>query len=158
MIAQDHTSEVDPEMLVTRLRRQLGLYHRLKRLSQRQRDLITSDHPQQLLVLLAERQKLVDELTSLNQSLVPFQEYWRKNHESVTPSLRRQADQLLKEAAEALQSILKIDDEDARILAARKAQAAEQVASLAVSRQAFRAYGADANQNKRQLIRTDESA
>ena len=158
MTVGSQTKEADAQKLISLLRRQVSIYTRLEQFSVRQRDLIVAEDQQQLLALLAERQKLVDELRALNQCLVPLQEYWRANRETVAPSLRTEADQLVGCAGEILQRILGADEQDARILSARKAQTANQVTALAQSRQAFDAYGAGGRTHQRQLVRTDESA
>ena len=149
---------LDPELLVAILRRQLDVYRRLERLSLRQKALITSDDSRQLLALLAERQKLVDTLTSLNQSLVPLQKQWPGLRKRLSQPLRAQIDALLAEAAQVLQGILHRDAEGTRLLAGRKAQVANQSKALAVNRRAFQAYGAETENARRQLISTDESA
>ncbi len=158
MAVRSRTTEADAEALISLLRRQVSIYTCLEQLSGRQRGLIAAEDQQQLLALLAERQKLVDELGVLNQGLIPLQKYWRANRETVAPSLRREADQLVGRAGEILQQILGVDEQDARILSARKAQTAKQVTALAQGRQAFEAYGGGARQPERQLVRTDESA
>ncbi len=158
MAAGSQTSEADAQALISLLRRQVSIYTRLEQLSGRQRGLIAAEDQQQLLALLAERQKLVDQLGALNQSLLPLQDYWRANREAVAPALRREADQLVGRAGEILQRVLGADEQDARILSARKAQTAKQVTALAQGRQAFEAYGGGTGQHNRQLIRTDESA
>ena len=151
-------NNLDPEVLVAILRRQLDIYRRLERLSLRQKTLITSDDSRQLLVLLAERQKLVDTLTSLNQSLVPLQKQWPSLRKKLSQPLRAQVDELLAEAAQVLQGILHRDAEGTRLLAGRKAQVAKQSEALAVNRRAFKAYGAETKNARRRLISTDESA
>ncbi len=158
MAVRSQTTEAEAEALISLLRRQVGVYTRLEQLSGRQRGLIAAEDQQHLLALLAERQKLVDELGVLNQSLIPLQAYWRANRETVAPSLRTEADQLVGRAGEILQRILGADEQDARILSARKAQTANQVTALAQGRQAFEAYGGGARPLQRQLVRTDESA
>ncbi len=158
MAVRSQTTEANADTLISLLRRQVGIYTRLEQLSGRQRGLIAAEDQQQLLALLAERQKLVDELGVLNQGLIPLQKYWRAKRETVAPSLRAEADQLVGRAGEILQRILGADEEDARILTARKAQTAKQVTALAQGRQAFEAYGAGGRPRQRRLVRTDESA
>ncbi len=158
MAARSQMTEAHAEELISLLRRQVSIYTRLEQLSGRQRGLIAAEDQQQLLTLLAERQKLVDELSALNQGLIPLQKYWRAHRETVAPSLRAEADQLLGRTGEILQRILGTDERDARILSARKAQTAKQVTELAQGRQAFEAYGGGVRQHERQLVRTDESA
>ncbi len=158
MAVRSQTTEADAEKLISLLRRQVSIYTCLEQLSGRQRDLIAAEDQQPLLALLAERQKLVDELSTLNQSLVRLQKYWRANRETVAPSLRAEVDELVGRAGEILQRVLGADEQDARILSARKAQTAKQVTALAQGRQAFEAYGAGGRPPQRQLVRTDESA
>ncbi len=158
MAVRSQTTAADAEKLISLLNRQVGIYTRLEQLSSRQRGLIVAEDQQQLLALLAERQKLVDELSVLNQGLIPLQKYWRANRETVAPSLRAEADQLVGRAGEILQRILGADEQDARILSARKAQTAKQVTALAQGRQAFEAYRGGGRPQERQLVRTDESA
>ncbi len=158
MAVRSQTTEADAEALISLLRRQVSIYTRLEQLSGRQRGLIAAEDQQQLLALLAERQKLVDELGVLNQGLIPLKKYWRANRKTVAPALRAEADQLVGRAGEILQRILGADEQDARILSARKAQTAKQVTALAQGRQAFEAYGGGVRPPERQLIRTDESA
>ena len=158
MAVRSQTTEADAEKLISLLRRQVGIYTRLEQFSGRQRGLIAAEDQQQLLALLAERQKLVDELEVLNQGLIPLQEFWRAHRETVAPSLRAEADQLVGRVGEILQRILSADEQDARILSARKAQTAKQVTALAQGRQAFEAYGGGVRPQERQLVRTDESA
>ncbi len=158
MTVQSETTKADAEALISLLRRQVSIYTRLEQLSGRQRGLIAAEEQQQLLALLAERQKLVDELGALNQGLIPLQKFWRDNRETVAPSLRAEADRLVGRAGEILQRVLGADEQDARILSARKAQTAKQVTALAQGRQAFEAYGGGGRPSQRQLVRTDESA
>ncbi len=158
MAVRSRTTAADAEKLISLLNRQVSIYTRLEQLSGRQRGLIAAEDQQQLLALLAERQKLVDELGVLNQGLIPLQKYWRAHRETIAPSLRAEADQLVRRAGEILQRILGADEQDARILSARKAQTAKEMTALAQGRQAFKAYGGGVRQHERQLIRTDESA
>ena len=158
MAVRSQPTEADAEALISLLRRQVSIYTRLEQLSGRQRGLIVAEDPKQLLTLLGERQELVDELGVLNQGLIPLQKYWRANRETVAPSLRAEVDQLVGRAGEILKRILGADEQDARILSARKVQTAKQVAALAQGRQAFDAYGAGVRQRQQQLVRTDESA
>jgi hypothetical protein len=158
MAARTPITEVDAEALISLLRRQVTVYTSLEQLSRRQRDLIAAEDQQQLLTLLAERQKLVDELSGLNQALVPLQEGWRTHRQTVAPTARAEVDRLVRRAGEILQRILATDERDARILSARKSQTATQVAALAQGQQAFAAYGEGSRSFKRQLVRTDESA
>lgn len=155
---QRTTGQINVQSMISILEEQLHHYRQLKSLSDRQRDLITREDPQELLALLGERQHIVHKLTNLSQKLAPIQEYWTENYQSLAPVLRREVDDLLEQVSKTLQHILRADEEDARILTSRKSQTAQQAAALTIRRQASRAYTQGTLPARRHLIKTDESA
>ena len=158
MVAHGDTNRSNSEALIVLLEKQAALCRRLEDLTASQRHLIAGEDPQPLLALLAKRKTVVDELGSLNQKLSSLHEWWRQNHQSVDASLRRRVTQLLQVTGEALQGVLRADEKDAGVLAARKAQTARQMGSLAGCQQAVEAYGVAAKPTNRSLIGADESA
>lgn len=158
MIAQEQTNKFDADKVIDILQRHLSIHQRLRELSRQQRDLITADDPQPLLVLLADRQKLVDELTRLNGVLLPLQSRWREYREQVSAEAGERIDALLRETTETLQLIIAADQQDAGLLAVRKAGVAGEMANLDQGRQAFDAYAADSGQSRTIMTVTDESA
>ena len=158
MVAHGDTNRPNSEALIVLLEKQAALCRRLEDLTASQRHLIAGEDPQPLLALLAKRKKVVDELGSLNQKLSSLHEWWRQNHQSVDASLRRRVTQLLQVTGEALQGVLRADEQDAGVLAARKAQTAKQMGSLAGCQQAVEAYGVATKPTNRSLIGADESA
>ena len=114
-----HQSQ-DPRQLITLLMQQRELYQRLRDLSERQRSLISGDRPEQLLSILRERQTYVAALAKLNEQLAPFRRNWDVLYQGLPANLRTQANQLLQEVNGLLRAILKTDQEDSALLAARK--------------------------------------
>lgn len=158
MIAQQQKNEFDADKVIETLQRHLSIHRQLLELSRQQRDLITADDPQPLLALLADRQLLVDELTELNRVLVPLQSRWREYREQLSAGVGERIDALLRETTETLQLIIAADQQDAGLLAVRKAGVAGEMVTLDQGRQAFDAYAADSGQGRTMMTVTDESA
>ncbi len=158
MIAQQQKNEFDADKVIETLQRHLSIHRQLLELSRQQRDLITADDPQPLLALLADRQLLVDELTKLNRVLVPLQSRWREYREQLSAGVGERIDALLRETTETLQLIIAADQQDAGLLAVRKAGVAGEMVTLDQGRQAFDAYAADSGQGRTMMTVTDESA
>ncbi len=132
------------------LRRQVDLYRRLEALAGRQRDLIGEADPQPLLQLLADRQKLTDELSANSGVLEPYRAHWSDVRARFSSEQRQAADALLTEAGERLGRVLAVDRQDAQLLAVRKAQTASALEGVRCGRQMLNAYGrpsADAGQH-----------
>lgn len=155
MTQQSETSGA--EGLLKLLRDQLALYRRLEQMSRGQRALVAQEDPQPLLALLSERQKVVDELVDLSRELAPIQKVFRDEPGMLGAEQRAAAESLHQQTGETLQNILDSDEEDGRLLAARKIQTAKRVQALVTSGQANAAYGMPGAATP-QYSRTDESA
>jgi hypothetical protein len=129
-----------PQHLIDLLSEQRDLYGRLRELSEQQRTLITGDRPETLLSILRERQTLVGALIRLNEQLAPFRRNWEREHAALPQDLRAQADHLLRDINGLLREILRTDQEDGHILAARKQAVGQQMDALADGRSANAAY------------------
>jgi len=150
-------SDADPAgTVMALLRRQVDLYRRLEGLSGRQRNLIAAADPQPLLQLLADRQKLTDELSANSGVLEPYRTHWSDVRARFTEDQRQAADALLTEAGERLGRILSADRQDARLLAARKAQTASALGGVQSGRRMLSAYGQSSVNAGRRVDRMDE--
>lgn len=136
--------ECRPERLLKLLTEQRELYGRLRELSARQRELLSGDHPEQLLGILRERQALVAALARLNEELAPFRRNWEHTYRNLPDDVRRQAGSLLQEINELLRHILRSDQEDSALLAARKQAAAERITEYGGGQSANAAYARQA--------------
>lgn len=131
-----------PEAILDLLSAQASLYDRLESYAVHQRALIQSDDPQPLIGVLAERQKLVVELADIAGRLSGVRKRWESCLESFDPDQRKQADELLSKAREHLKRVLAHDDEDARLLSAKKQAAIQEASEVQTTARAMEAYSA----------------
>lgn len=122
------------------LARQRDLYRSLKALAQRQRALITAGRQEELLGVLAERQKVVEQLTALNDEVKTLRERWGRVYWSLNASERNRADAMVQEVQQTLAEILAADEHDARLLSARIAGGRRESLEAAESQRLHRAY------------------
>jgi hypothetical protein len=115
-----NTSPNEPRGLIALLTQQRDLYLKLRVLSDKQRSMISGDRPGLLLEILQERHDLVAALARLNESLSPFRRDWDANYAALPEEERGQASALLREINGLLAAILRTDQEDEALLAARK--------------------------------------
>jgi FlgN protein len=134
------TAETSPQQLVELLMAQRELYRRLTDLSARQRGLITGDHPEQLLNILSDRQKIILALSRLNEQLSPYRRNWEAHHAALPEATRQQVSALLDEINGTLQAIIAADREDGALLSARKQAVARTLDDVRGGRTANRAY------------------
>ncbi len=132
------------DRLIDLLKQQRECYGELKRLAQNQRQLITDQNPEALLTILAERQRLVDRLASLNKALQPFRQEWSETYTLMNDDRRLTVRRMLDEINTLLGSILVTDAEDSRLLAAGKENIRTQLVTTTTGRMANSAYAAQA--------------
>lgn len=144
-----------PEDVLNLLRRQRTLYTELESLASRQRALITGGDPNPLLVVLADRQKLSVQLTRLSHRLEPVRAAWERYRSQFDTVQRKEAESLLGEITNRLQRVIDRDEEDARLLSARKQGAAEALRASHSMSQAIAAYSS-AGGSRGRLDRMDE--
>jgi hypothetical protein len=154
-----------PEAGLAVLTRQRDLYRMLKALADRQRSCITGGRSEELLTLLAERQKVVEQLSGLDESVKTLRERWSHLYWGMGASQRKTADALVAEVQSVLAEVLAADDQDARLLSAKIAGGKRDSLAAVESRRAHQAYGAAtgprpvaAGAESRFLNQTDEEA
>jgi flagellar biosynthesis/type III secretory pathway chaperone len=130
----------DPQRLLTLLAEQRDLYRSLRDLSERQRALISSDRPEELLSILRERQTLVAGLAKLNEQLAPLRRNWDVLYQGLPAELRVEANKLLQDINALLRVILKTDQEDSALLAARKQSVGQRLRDVNGGQTANTAY------------------
>ena len=146
-----------PEEVMELLRDQASLYGRLESCASRQRSLITADDSSLLLSLLAARQKLATELTQISTRLAPVRRDWSSYRERLSSIERAEADRLLAETSECLGRVIESDEQDARLLSARKRFVAEGLRATHATGQALSAYRAPVQPGPR-TERLDEAS
>ncbi|MCH7807682.1 MAG: hypothetical protein IIB60_00535 [Planctomycetes bacterium] len=124
------------------LRRQRSLYTKLESVASRQRSLITSDEPSSLLALLADRQKLSVELRHIAMELEPVRREWDRVRRGFSSDQRDEAETLLGEIRQRLGRIIEGDEQDSKLLSARKQAAAAALRESHTTSEALAAYRA----------------
>lgn len=108
--------------------------------SRRQRVLILGDAPEELDALMDERQRIVDRLEMLITRMTPMQTRWAEAHGDVPSALRSEIETNLQCVAALARGIAQRDTEDQELLARRKREVAEAIASMAGNQRAMHAY------------------
>ena len=143
------TGLADPEVwaprLVRLLERQRALYADLDALSQTQGPLIASDQTDRLLEVLARRQGLIDELSTLNQEIAPFTGDWARLSGGLSDPHRLAIRERFEAVSALAASIASRDEEHRRALEARRAGIGSELAGLARARGAAAAYSGSAS-------------
>lgn len=142
--ATTNISEADDVMRL--LRKQAQLYGRLATYSGRQRRLVSDDDIGTLLTLLADRQRLSQELTHVASRLAPIRHNWSTFRSHLTQDQRKEAEALIDDAERQLRQVMEEDERDAHVLAGRKRLAADALQTAHQDGKALAAYrGADAS-------------
>lgn len=128
--------------LIALLEQQRSVFAALRELGGRQRMLIGSDDAQALLRVLADRQRLVDDLSRLGERLAPYRREWSRALEQLEPAARAMVQELVAENDQRLASLLQADQQDAVALSARRDGMQRELSTQARSAQASRAYAA----------------
>jgi len=131
-----------PDEVVDWLRAQRSLYAKLESMASGQRDLITGDQPTMLLGLLADRQRITNDLTDLAQRLEPVWRDWKRQRLRLSDIQRREAELILEDIRTKMRKVMDRDEEDARLLLARKQAIGNTMKSAHSSAEAISAYRA----------------
>lgn len=141
MATSDSIGLAESQDLLAALREQATLFSRLEKCASQQRTLISDENPTPLLAVLADRQRLSVRLTEVSKRLQPVRQSWAAYRERMAPADRTEADRLLCESQECLRRVLISDEEDARLLNAKKQIVAGEMRSTHFGGQAVNAYG-----------------
>lgn len=128
-------------VFVSLLEEQRDLYARVQDAGRRQAALIERGDTQGLLVVLQERQQLIDGLGELNQQIIPHREAWSRGVESQPAPRRAAVKALLDEIQTLLGGILEQDEQDKVSLQDRMSSVSGQLNQMGQGAQAARAYG-----------------
>jgi len=122
------------------LRLQAALYAKLESFATRQRTLVTGDDVSPLLALLADRQRLSEQMAKLGEVLKPVRRDWQAVRETLAPADRAEAERLLEETEAHLKRMIEGDEHDARVLSVRKEAIARTLRATHTTSQAVSAY------------------
>lgn len=122
------------------LRQQVDLYRKLSTLSQRQREYVQAGDAENLLGLLAARQKVIDELLTNNSRLAPYRQQWKQVYNALDAAAQTEVNQLVAQVESLLGTILSQDEEDRKKLEVSRNQVSGQLQHTGRSVQAMHAY------------------
>lgn len=134
------SGDVAPDVVMRLLRVQAKLYDKLESYAARQRRLVAQEDTAPLLSLLADRQKLSTELQRLAAQLEPVRRNWIAFRSRMSPTQRDEAEELLAAMSGRLERLLQGDEEDARVLSARKNSIRSSLQATHAIGQALSAY------------------
>ena len=136
----DSVPSVSAEVILGLLRRQVPLLAKLESYASKQRTLITGNDAGNLLSLLADRQKIAAELADIHTQLEPIRAQWTQERERLDASQQDEADRLVADIQQRLSRVMQTDEQDVRLLAARKQSTAQTLRSAHSTEQAISAY------------------
>jgi len=146
----------DGQRLTALLTRQRDLYRELYELANRQESLVVSNDTDGLLSLLSSRQRLVDRLMDLNESLVPMRAQSERILATMPPQQREEVRALVGQVNDLLGTILKRDESDTATLSQRRNRIQQELQQAATGQQANRAYASQSVDGPRYMDQTDE--
>lgn len=131
----------ESQEVFTLLQKQRDLYRELKSHSERQDALIASGDTDQLLALLAQRQRLIDGLGQVSSSLAPYRSRIAAIADEASGDLGDQMRAMVEEVRELLESIIETDEKGKTDLEAARDQVGSQIRQAAGAVAAAGAYG-----------------
>lgn len=126
--------------LVALLEHQRSLYQQLRTLSDQQGTLVAQAQAEALLGLLAQRQKLIDHITTVNAELDPYRKRWTELWGELADGQRRQIGSIVQEVQDLLGAIIQQDERDRQTLQTAKGRIAVELQKLSRAGQAIQAY------------------
>ncbi len=136
-------SELDtppsPDMLVKLLERQQALVEQLGDLADRPASLLEAGESDALLSLLSQRQKIMDQFITSQDSLTSLSDACRRDG-TVADGTRHRIGALIADISERLGEIMNRDEQDRAQLESHRRQVGESIGGLTTARAAQHAY------------------
>lgn len=129
-----------PQRLLSMLREQASLYMQLEKLAEQQRNLISADDSGPLLSVLAQRRNLSARLGSISNGLEPVRCNWPEIREHLSSDLKIETQNLWNQTRKSINRLMKSDEQDARLLSARKESVRRELRSTHSTTHAITAY------------------
>jgi len=126
------------------LKQQRQLFLELQKQSLEQRALIKAQQNEELLSVLARRQKVVNAVGQIHRQTALYREKWPQMKDKLSEPVRREIGQLLSELERMLNTIIEQDQQDCQELSSSKQMVAQQMNQAAQARTASSYYGGTA--------------
>jgi hypothetical protein len=111
---------METDEVLPALKRQLDCYQRLAKLANTQHDHVQNSRTEELLVVLSQRQQLLEEMAQLEKIITPAKRNWKEYSEGLPPDQRSEAESLVSETRLLLEEIAAADRDDTLVLQQRK--------------------------------------
>ena len=134
----------DPTL--TALAQQLDCYERLAKLAQQQHEHVQNSRTEDLLLVLGQRQELLDQVADLEQIIGPQKRRWGEYPRFARSRRTGKRESMLEETRSLLEEITTADRNDSLVLQQRKIQLGQQINQASSARKfnhhyATAAYG-----------------
>ncbi len=144
-MASTEQQQAAAEKVVSLLTRQRDLYLRLKDLAYSQRKLVDKSDPEMLLKVLANRQRIIDQLSLIDRQLRPLREDWQKISGCFSDAQRNNVNLLIDQVKNTIEDILNRDKKDTETLTYKKNEIAIELKKARTGRQMGKAYQSTVN-------------
>lgn len=140
------------DAVISALRQQLDCYQRLAKLANIQHGHVRNSRTEDLLLVLSKRQKLLEQIEMLEQTIAPARKDWPHYLSGLSADGRETADALLAETRRLLEQITTADREDTLVLQQRKFNIGRGINQAAAARKFNLSYAAAAYGQKKTAL------
>lgn len=132
------------ECILAALSQQCECYRELAKLARLQHELIQDSRTEELLLVLSQRQGLVEAIANLQLIVAPAKREWSKFVAELPDAEREKAQSLLDETKQLLEEITTSDREDTIVLQQRKFKSGKEINRAQLALKVNRNYAAAA--------------
>ncbi len=143
---------MNDDAVISALRQELDCYQRLAKLAKTQHEHVQNSRTEDLLVVLSQRQQLLEQIALLEQTIAPAKKDWPQYLSGLTAEKRGTADSLLENTRQLLEQITAADREDALVLQQRKFNVGRGINQAAAARKFNMSYAAAAYGQKKTAL------
>lgn len=135
---------MNAQLILADLAAQADWYAKLLKLAELQHTLIEQERTDDLLIVLDRRQKIVEQLSLIEQRLKPIKLAWPEAAAEMTSDERARVEAKFGEVRGLLAAITQADQDDAMLLTQRKITVGQQLRQTGAGQQINRRYAAGA--------------
>lgn len=135
---------MEAQLILADLAAQADWYAKLLKLAEIQHSLIEQERTDDLLVVLERRQKIVEQISLIEQRLRPVKQDWPAATAGFSDEDRVRVEAKFAEARGLLEEITRADQDDAMLLTQRKISVGQQLRQANAGQQINRRYAASA--------------
>lgn len=133
------TTTAHADLLIKLLERQQALVEQLAGLADKQAGLIEAGDSDGLLVVLTQRQRIMDQFTAAQDSLSRLSDAARRA-EPAEPATQERIGTLIEDISARLTEIMRLDEKDRALLETSRGRIGEALSGLTTARDARQAY------------------